>query len=183
MLDHGVSLILRTVSRKTTLSLYAAICCCCMCMYIAPDTCLAQPDTHLGILLSVTPLPTAANPSTGTPQVTWSTGNGSPGIVTVNSGGPKETFFAWGTEGSSSAPWLSANQAYVFRLYSIAPRRRLLARLRVDKTASLEVVGLPQAPAMTSPVENRLLQLLPFGFTAVLALLATMYIREVRNDA
>ena len=115
--------------------------------------------------------------------MSWSTGNGSPGIVTVDSGGSKEAFFAWATEGSSSAPWLSANQAYVFRLYSVAPRRRLLARLRVDKTTSLEIVGLPQAPTMTSLVENRLLQLLPFGFAAALALLATMYVRELRNDA
>jgi hypothetical protein len=174
-----VSLILRTASHKSTLSLYVVICCYCMC--IAPNTCLAQPAAHSEIQLSVTPLPTAANPSTGTPQVTWSTGNGSPGIVTVSSSGLKETFFAWSPEGSAAAPWLSADHAYVFRLYSIAPKRRLLARLQVDKTAFFESVAQSQAPNMTSAAENRLLQLLPFGFAALLVLLTTMYIREVRN--
>lgn len=111
--------------------------------------------------------------------MTWSTGNGSPGIVTVGS----EALVAWGTEGSSATSRLLANHVYLFRLYSLAPRRQLLAQLRVDKTASLEIVSLPQAPAMTSPVENRLLQLLPFGFVVVLLFLMIMYIREIRNDA
>jgi hypothetical protein len=92
-------------------------------------------------------------------------------------------FFAWGAEGAALAPWLSAGRAYVFRLYSIAPTRRLLARLQVNKTASLEVVALPRAPRATSPVENRLLELLSFGFIAFLALLAAMYVREVQHGA
>jgi hypothetical protein len=172
------------VKRTATLvpPLAAAYVCC---LYLCFSVTFAQADTatRSKILLSVAPLPAVATPSTGAPTVAWSTGNGSPGVVTVDSGGSTEAFFAWGTEGSSSAPWLSAKRRYVFRLYSIAPRRQLLARLRLSKTASLEVVGTPQSPAMTSSIENRLLQLLPFGFVAGLVSLFLMYVREVRNNA
>lgn len=158
---------------------FLAICICTICT--CPCISLAQPGAHHGVLLAVAPIPTATNPSPRTPQVTWSTGNGTPGTVTVSSNGLKEAFFAWGTEGTALAPWLSAGRSYVFRLYSIAPTRRLLARLQVNKTTSLEVLALPQAPRTTSPVENRLLELLSYGFIAVLALLAAMYVREVRH--
>jgi hypothetical protein len=151
-----------------------------MCTGFAP----AQPDTPnpTNIVLSVSSLPTATTPVMGPPVVTWSTGDGSPGIVTVKSGGLAEKFFAYSPEGSAPAPWLSIHRTYVFQLYSIAPKRRLLARLHVNRTASLEVVSRPQAPSMTSPVENRFLQLLPFAFSALILVLAVMYIREVRND-
>lgn len=157
----------------------AYVCCLCLC----PGFALAQPDaaSRTGILLSVAPLPTAATPSIGPPQVTWSTGDGSPGIVTVKSSGLGERFFAYSPEGSAPAPWLSFYHTYIFQLYSIAPKRRLLARLRVDRTASLEVVGRPQAPNMTSPAEDRLLQLLPFTYAVLLTVLAAMYIREARR--
>jgi hypothetical protein len=132
--------------------------------------------------LSVAPIPTTTDPSPGTPQVTWSTGNGSPGNITVTVKGAKETPFAYGTEGTSPAPWLSAGNAYVFRLYSIAPKRRLLARLRIDQTAGLEVVGRPLPPPITSHVVDRILQLLSFGWVALAALLASMYVIEVSRD-
>lgn len=113
----------------------------------------------------------------------WSTGNGSPGIVTVSAAGGKETFFAWGSEASAPAPWLSVGQVYIFRLYSIAYGRQLLARLRVDQTTALQTVALPRAPRLTSPFENRLLQLLSFGSIAFLLWLAAMHMREVRRSA
>jgi hypothetical protein len=169
---------LRCVSKPL---LFTAIWSYCVCL--SPSASLAQPmtKTQAKIILSVAPIPTIAKPSKEAPQLAWSTGNGSPGIVTVSSNGPKETFFAWGPEGSASAPWLSSNHTYVFRLYSIAPKRRLLARLRVRNTAYLEVLGSSQAPTMTSPVENRLLQLLPFVFATLITVLAVMYVREVRS--
>ncbi len=142
----------------------------------------AKPGIGTGVVLSVAPIPTVTDPSPGTPQVTWSTGNGSPGDVTVTANGAKETPFAYGTEGTSPAPWLSAGNAYVFRLYSIAPKRRLLARLRIDQTAGLEVVGRPLPPPITSHVVDRILQLLSFGWVALAALLASMYVIEVSRD-
>lgn len=133
-------------------------------------------------VLSVSPIPNTAKPSIGTPQVTWSTGNGSPGNVTVTINGTKETLFAYGVEGTSPAPWLSTGNTYILRLYSIAPRRRLLARLRIDKTATFTVVGQPVAPPVTSPALDRVLQLISFGWIAVVALLASMYVMKVRHD-
>jgi hypothetical protein len=105
--------------------------------------------------------------------------------VTVSTGlENKETVFVFGPEGSASAPWLSLGSAYVFRIYSLAPKRRLLARLRVDhQTSSLEVVSLSQAPNVTSPAENRMLQLIPFGAALFFALLTATYVREVRHSA
>jgi predicted RNA-binding protein (virulence factor B family) len=114
--------------------------------------------------------------------VTWSTGNGSPGIVTVASKGLKETLFASVSEGSEAAPWISVGQTYVFRLYSIVSGRRLLARLRVNRVAALEVLAPPQSPQITSSVVDRLLQLFSFGSVALLALLTAMYVRETRRN-
>lgn len=163
------------------LMLAALLYTCCLC----PGVALAQSNagTHTNLLLSVSPIPKAGSPSLGTPEVTWSTGNGSPGIVTVSLDGGKEMFFAWGNEASALAPWISANHTYVFRLYSIAYGRRLLARLRVDQTASLQVVAQAPAPRSTSPIENRLLQILSFASIAFLFCLALMHVREARNLA
>lgn len=157
--------------------------CISLCICTCTDTALAElVGTAPAPALSVSSIPSAAKPSVGMPQVTWSTGNGSPGNVTVTTNGTKETLFAYGTEGTSPAPWLSAGNTYVLRLYSIAPRRRLLARLRIDKTATLAVVGQPVAPPMTSPALDRVLQLISFGWIAVAALLASMYVMKVSRD-
>jgi hypothetical protein len=172
-LPHGTRLLASFLDTRTQLR---------MAPRITSSATLAQPDATARPQLSVGSLPTTANPPPQAPQVTWSTGNGSPGIVTVSSNGLKETFFAWGPEGSASAPWLSAGHAFVFRLYSTAPTRRLLARLQVDKMAPAEIVAMAQAPRATSTSENRLLELLSFGLIFFLALLAAMYVREVRKD-
>jgi hypothetical protein len=132
--------------------------------------------------LSVAPIPTAADPSPGTPQVTWATGNGSPGQVTVSSGQMKETLFAVGPEGSNPAPWISARQRYIFRLYSLDSGRRLIARLAVGQNEPLDVVMPAQTPRMTSPFVNRLLQVLPYGFVALLTLLTALYLRDLRRS-
>jgi hypothetical protein len=133
-------------------------------------------------VLSVSPIPNAAKPSGVTPQVTWSTGNGSPGNVMVTTNGTQETLFAYGAEGTKPVPWLSAGNTYVLRLYSIAPRRRLLARLRIDKTATFAAVGQPVGPPMTSPALDRVLQLISFGWIAVAGLLVSMYVVKTRHD-
>lgn len=164
--------------------LVSACCCISLCLCVGTGIASAKPKTGTGtgVVLSVAPIPSVAKPSPGTSQVTWSTGNGSPGNVTVTANGGKETLFAYGSEGTIPTPWLSAGNAYVLRLYSIAPRRRLLARLRIDKTATLTVVGRPLAPMMTSPAVDRVLQLISFGWIAVAALLASIYVIEVRRD-
>jgi hypothetical protein len=70
----------------------------------------------------------------------------------------------------------------VFRLYSIVSGHRLLARLKVgQEQAPAELVAAPRKPRITSPVVNRLLQLLAFGSLVILALLAVMHVREVRR--
>jgi hypothetical protein len=130
--------------------------------------------------LSVAPTPTVAHPSPGTPQVRWSTGDGSPGDVTVSSNRMKETLFGYGAEGSSAAPWISAGQVYVLKLYSIGLGRRLLARLTVGRGEPLDVVAFAPVPQPTSAAVNRLLQLLSFGWIAMLAVLGSLYARDLR---
>jgi hypothetical protein len=156
---------------------------CAMCLGLFQGVSLAQSGARArtGVLLSVAPLPTAANPAPGTPRVTWSTGDGSPGEVTVSSEGPKEVLFASASDGSAAAPWIAVGRSYVFRLYSTVSGRRLLARLKIGRAAALEVVALPQSPRSTSPVVDRLLQLLSFGALILLGLLSAIYVRDVRR--
>jgi hypothetical protein len=134
------------------------------------------------VVLSVDPVPTTANPSPGTPQVRWSTGNGSPGLVTVAPDGAKEVLFASGPEGSASASWIAPGQSYVFRLYSLVSGRRLLARLKIGQNTAAEVVALPPSPKVTSAPIDRLLQVLSFAAVAILVLLAAVYLRDLRHD-
>jgi hypothetical protein len=99
----------------------------------------------------------------------------------VSSSQMKETLFAADPEASNPAPWISAGQVYVFRLYSIVSGRRLIARLTVGRGGPLDVVATAQTPRMTSSIVNRLLQVLPFGLLALLALLAAVYLRDLRR--
>jgi len=82
------------------------------------------PTSH--VLLTVAPIPTRSMPHPGTPLVRWSTGNGSPGRVTVEEGDGPERLFAIAAAGSAGAPWIQPDSSYVFRLYSIGARTRLL---------------------------------------------------------
>jgi hypothetical protein len=136
-----------------------------------------------GVVLSVAPIPTAAHPKPGTPQVNWSTGDGSPGEVTVTPAESKEALFGTGADGSAPAPWISVGRSYVFRLYSIASGRRLLARLTVGRQQSpTEVVAVPPRPKITPSAVNRLLQILAIGSMFILAVFALMHLRELRRD-
>jgi hypothetical protein len=165
------------LDRRTRSAVSCAICICAL-QYasLAPSSA----DARITVLLSVAPIPTVANPAPGTPKVTWSTGNGSPGEVTVSVNGGKEVLYAASAKGSSTAPWISAERAYVFRLYSRGAERRLLARLKVGQPAAV-IVSLPHAPPTTSPIINRLLQIFSFGGVLLLALLTAMYIGETRQ--
>jgi hypothetical protein len=154
-----------------------------VCLCVLTGSALAEPHiaVNAGIVLSVTPIPNQTKPSLETPQVTWSTGNGSPGNVTITSDSPKEMVIAYGSEGTNQEPWLASVKTYVLRLYSIAPRRKLLARLRVGRETKLEVVGRPLAPKETSPAIDRILQLVSIGWIAVGVLLASMFVIETRR--
>ena len=110
----GASLLFRQMKGVAILFYVAAT--CAWCAGISPSVSWALSGPRTRVLLAVAPVPTATNAHTQTPQVTWATGNGSPGIVTVSTSGLKEAFFAWGTEGSALAPWLSPAHIYVFRL-------------------------------------------------------------------
>ena len=91
---------------------------------------------------------------------------------------------ATGDAGSAETPWFKPRSAAEFRLYTTAPSRRLLARLRVgsDSVARTEVVAMPPRPRDTPAVIDRLLQLLPFAGLVALGLLATSWLREARAD-
>jgi hypothetical protein len=134
-----------------------------------------------GVTLPVSPVPTAAHPKTATPQVQWSTGDGSPGEVTVTPEGSKEILLALGGEGIAPAAWIEPGHVYVFRLYSTVAGRRLIARLSVGRQAAAEVVALPQKPRITSSFVDRVLQVLAFASLLGLALLALAHAREVRR--
>ena len=128
------------------------------------------------------PVPTLIHRNTTTPEVTWSTGNGSPGLVTVETPGAPAQLFAEAPSGTEGAPWITVGQAYVFRLYSIVSGRRLLARLTVGHKVATQIVALPANPRITSPAVNRVLQLLSFVVLAIMALLSVAYVRDLRHD-
>jgi hypothetical protein len=91
----------------------------------------------------------------------------------------QETAVAFGSEGSQSIPAMSVGQLYVFRLYSIdSNRQRLLARLTVGRGEPLDVVALAPTPKTTSPAINRVLQLLPFAWMVLFAMLGGLYLRD-----
>ncbi len=156
-----------------------ALCCLTFLLTSQCGVSFATPGAGVTPLLSVAPVPTATGPAPGTPEVKWSTGNGSPGNVTVQSKNMKETVFAFGPEGMSAAPWIAAGQVYLFRLYSIGSGRRLLARLTVGRGEPLSVVALAPAPRTTPAALNRVLQLVPFAWIAMFALLAAFYGRDL----
>jgi hypothetical protein len=148
----------------------------------SPAATFAHADATTHGTLLVAPVPTVKHPVTPTPQLSWSTGNGSPGLVTVSADGGKEALVAAGPSGSAAVPWIAAGQVYVFRLYSTTPGRTLLARLTVGKPAALEVVAPTPTPKITSPFINRVLQLLAFAAVATLFLLTAGYALSVRRD-
>jgi AhpD family alkylhydroperoxidase len=155
-------------------SVFAA---CVLCLGAHAAVSAAQSGTK--VQLSIAPIPTAADPSPGTPRVTWSTGDGSPGLVTVGA-----AVFASGPSGSAEAPWIAAGQVYEFRLYATGSGRRLLARLTIGTAAAAQtdVLAPPRSPRDTPAAVDRLLQMLPFAGLVAFGVLATSWLREVRRN-
>jgi hypothetical protein len=135
-----------------------------------------------GVILSLAPVPTLSNPAPGTPELTWSTGNGAPGRVTVTPRGGGETVFASGPEGTEPAPWIVPGREYLFRLYSSVGTSRLLATLRVGHEVSTQLVTPPASPPNTPGWFNTLLAICAFGLLALLGVLALLAIRQARGD-
>lgn len=160
---------------------FAAFCAVALCATAPLPTARASSGAGSGVALAVTPVPTAAHPTPGRSKLTWSTGDGSPGEVTVTPDGGKETLVVNEAEGSVPTPWVLAGHTYVFRLYSTASGRHLLARLEVGHQAAAEVVALPRKPRITSSLVDRLLQLFAFGSILALAGLTVMNVRETRH--
>ena len=156
----------------------AAVAACALCL-AAPAHSVAK------VTLTVSPVPTAKNPSPGTPVVTWATGDGSPGLVTVTTAGGTNAVFASGASGSSAAPWITATEGYEFRLYATGSGRRLLARLKLGRGAGgrTDLVAAPKRPRDTPEAVDRLLQVLPFGGLLAFGVLGILWLREERRDA
>jgi hypothetical protein len=66
----------------------------------------------------------------GSTEIEWDTGDGSPGFVFVTENGRKPVLFAKGSRGSRVAPWIGRHR-YVFELYGDDQRRTLLAKVTV----------------------------------------------------
>jgi hypothetical protein len=72
---------------------------------------------HRSPSLTASPNPVPAGFRLGRTEVSWDTGDGSPGRVTVSVDGSQETLFAAGARGSSRADWIDSGADYRFRLY------------------------------------------------------------------
>jgi hypothetical protein len=148
----------------------------------SPSMAAARASGEGSVALSISPVPTLAHPTTATPQVAWSTGNGSPGLVTVTAAQGRETLFTTGPDGTASAPWIVPGREYVFRLYSTVGGRHLLAAVKVGRTVISTVLAPPSKPTLTPAAVNRLLQLLPFFALVLVAVLTARYALELRRD-
>jgi hypothetical protein len=82
-------------------------------------------------LASHAPVITAQTSGSGSTQIQWNTGNGSPGFVFVTENGRSPVLFAKGSRGSRVAPWIGKHR-YVFELYRDDQQRTLLAKVTVS---------------------------------------------------
>jgi hypothetical protein len=132
--------------------------------------------------LEIAPLPAGGKPAPSTPIVYWDTGDGTPGELTVASNDGRETVFASGPAGSLEAPWLGPGGKHVFRLYTLAGKRSVIATLEVGDAGALPVRLTPPVaePPTTPAAVDRLLQLTPALALAALAALVVLYVRERR---
>jgi hypothetical protein len=76
----------------------------------------------------------------GSTEIQWNTGNGSPGFVFVTEDHGKPFRFANGPRGSQVAPWIGKHR-YIFELFGDNQRRTLLAKVIVSGSAH---TGSPQ---------------------------------------
>jgi len=96
----------------------------------------------------------------GSTEISWDTGNGSPGFVFVTENGRKPALFATGPKGSRAASWIRPAR-YVFELYRDNQRRTLLATVTVSGTEE----GKPSSGATL--LQGRVLWLLVISLVAI----------------
>jgi len=96
--------------------------------------CVVSCGTESKAKITATPNPVPAGPqSFGSTTVSWTTGDGSDGVVYVVVNGDPPKSFANGGTGSQNAPWIGAGGVYEFRLYSGPDRSKLLASVKVER--------------------------------------------------
>ena len=124
---------------------------------LALITCLAAATANPAIAqqpgaptpaIAAAPNPVPADLKIHGTTITWSTANGSDGVVRVSVNGGAEQVFAQGSAGSSPADWIDASSVYEFRLYYAHEPTRVLARVKVSRDQS----GRPQIEISPNPV-------------------------------
>jgi len=91
------------------------------------------------------PLP----PDRDSTTISWKTGDGSWGDVYLAVDAATEVMFAGGPEGTQQSPTMLPDHTYIFRLYTVAEPRTLLAEARVSRetTAPSLTADPPALPA------------------------------------
>jgi hypothetical protein len=169
-------------SRGLLLGLCSGI---CLLLSLVPTATAAQgPDRRdRAVSLAIVHNPNPAAAATEPLQVTWSTGDGSPGAVIASTPGGPETLFPTGPEGSARPPAVGAGSSYVLTLVSIAPRRRALARLRVGPRSRLELLTQPLLPRTSPAAVDLLLEILGFAWVPLALVLMSRYAISLRREA
>lgn len=86
-------------------------------------------------IIEASPNPVSVGPGLGSTTITWTTGDGSVGLVYVSTNGGVYTLFAEGSSGSAAANWIGGGATYEFRLYTAVTPPALLASVQVRTTA------------------------------------------------
>jgi hypothetical protein len=112
---------------------------------------LAQTADRAQEMLTAVPNPVPAGDGPGKTTISWSTGDGSNGLVYMAMDGGSERLFAEGTQGSVEAPWIEADKTYEFRLCKGTLGRRL-ATVTVTRTVESFLTATPNpVPAGDGP--------------------------------
>ena len=85
-------------------------------------------------VITATPERVRLTNGSGSTEIDWDTGNGSPGFVFVTEEDGKPGSFASGPRGTQVAPWIGKH-SYVFELYGDNQRQTLLAKVTVSGSA------------------------------------------------
>jgi hypothetical protein len=115
---------------------------------------VSTPSTVPAIEASPNPVP--ADRQHRSTRITWTTGDGSEGLVYASKDGEAEALFARGPVGSSIANWIAVGAVYEFRLYAATTPRILLASVKVQANRTTSATGeLALEPSATNPVRTR----------------------------
>jgi hypothetical protein len=83
--------------------------------------------------IAATPNPVADGPGLGRTEVSWTTGDDTPGVVLVSVGGGAPDLFATGASGTVAAEWIQSRVTYEFTLYREADRNTPIASVSVTR--------------------------------------------------